>query len=302
MKNERKTNIKVGVTTFAALILMLWILAWAKNVNVISDEKVLLMKFDSVAGLELGDQIQVNGVRKGYIKSINLKEDYVLVEGVLDFDTDLRSNAKFGIYMLDLMGGKKLEIAPGNSSTELDYSEIQIGKFNGDIATVMAVFSRVEGDLVSTIRDLRITLSKVNEMLSDDQFFSDVKESMASLEDMTLKISSVIDKNDTLITSTLNSSNKLIKTTEKILSENEGRFASTLDNMSSTLDSTKILLSSINKFSSEVSDKKNNLGRFLYDDGMLENIKITMDKLNSFLEILNEQIRDDGINVDANIF
>ncbi|HET54319.1 MAG TPA: MCE family protein, partial [Ignavibacteria bacterium] len=155
MRQDRKTEIKVGISLLVSLVILLWVIAWAKNVDIFSDKKELTISFNSVAGLTAGDQVAVNGVKKGYVESITLDGNTVLVNTILDEDVDIRSDATFSILMLDLMGGKKIEISPGISEQQIDYSVVQHGQFSGDISTAMATLSGMEQNIKNIIEELK---------------------------------------------------------------------------------------------------------------------------------------------------
>ena len=70
MKDQRKTEIKVGVTVILGLLIFLWIYGWAKNFTVNSHRKEISVEFASVSGLSEGDPVTINGVKKGYVKKI----------------------------------------------------------------------------------------------------------------------------------------------------------------------------------------------------------------------------------------
>ena len=53
---------------------------------------------------------------------------------------------------------------------------------------------------------------------------------------------------------------------------------------------------------SEIKNEENNLGKFLYDDQLVTDMKSAVEKLNKLTEILIYQLENDGVNVDANIF
>jgi hypothetical protein len=44
------------------------------------------------------------------------------------------------------------------------------------------------------------------------------------------------------------------------------------------------------------------LGRILYDENLLNDLKSTIEKTNKLLKIFTEQLEGEGLNVDANIF
>ena len=79
MNEDKKTEVKVGITVLAAIIVFIFIYGWAKNFDLTSNEKNLTIKFETVAGLELGDLVSVNGVRKGLVNSVTTKDNFALV-------------------------------------------------------------------------------------------------------------------------------------------------------------------------------------------------------------------------------
>ena len=85
MKNQKKTEIKVGITVVVGVLVFLWIFGWAKNYNINSNRKEMTIEFNSVAGLEVGDAATINGVRKGFVDDIEVK-------GRIGFDNTKGSN------------------------------------------------------------------------------------------------------------------------------------------------------------------------------------------------------------------
>ena len=149
MKDERKTEIRVGLTVLIGILVFIWILGWAKNFSIKSNEHFVKVRFTNVSGLEIGDQVTVNGMRKGYVKEMLVEPNNVLVELSIENDVQLKEDATFAISMLDLMGGKKIEVFPGTSLNTYDNKKISEGKFYADIPSVMSLFGSVQDDLVT---------------------------------------------------------------------------------------------------------------------------------------------------------
>ena len=117
MKNQRRTEIRVGITVLAGIIVFLWILGWAKNFSLTPTDNTVKVQFTNTAGLEIGDPVTVNGVRKGFVEDIAIKGEKVVVTMKVSNDVALKEDADFAVSMLDLMGGKKVEVNPGSSNT-----------------------------------------------------------------------------------------------------------------------------------------------------------------------------------------
>ncbi|MBK7377610.1 MAG: MCE family protein [Ignavibacteriales bacterium] len=108
MKDQRKTEIKVGITVIIGIIIFIWIIGWAKNFSLSSNENIIDVRFKNVSGLEIGDAVTVNGVRKGYVDDMVVNSESVNIKLRIDNSIQLKRDASFSISMLDLMGGKKL--------------------------------------------------------------------------------------------------------------------------------------------------------------------------------------------------
>ena len=301
MNNQRKTEIKVGVTVLIGILIFLWVLGWAKNFTVNSGRKTVKVKFNSVAGLEIGDPAAVNGVRKGYVDDIKISDGMVLVALNLDSDTDLKQDAEFSIMMLDLMGGKKVEISPGTGDEELNYSEVQQGKLLGDIASAMAVFGNVQEDLVDVIKEVKTSLSYLNKTLSDKEFESDLKSSVKNLTVLTQNLNYVLNANKDGINKLLKSANKLSESVDSFITDNKDSIRQTFTSLRETLETSKVMINNINGFMEKLDKGENNLGKVINDKELMDNLKTSIQNLKELSNLLLEQLKNNGIKVDAKI-
>lgn len=302
MKDQRKIEIRVGITVIVGLLIFIWILGWAKNFSLSSNQKNLLVKFNSVSGLEIGDNVSVNGVRKGFVEDFKLQGDKVIVKLSLDNDVQLQKDAKFSISMLDLMGGKKVNINPGTSPQPLDYNEVQTGTFYADIPEVMSMLGTVEGDIPSIVKDIKITLNSLNNYLGDNKLNTDIKTSLSNLSKASQKLNVLLDENREGIKQLTQNTVKLTENANNFLNENKSSLKSSIEELHVVLIQTDSLLTSVNKFSGEIKNKQNNVGKILYDEKLYDNLSQSLTQLNEITKILIEQLKGKGVNVDAHIF
>lgn len=301
MKDQRKTEIRVGITVILALLIVLWIFGWAKNITVNANRKEIKVEFSSVAGLEIGDPVTLNGVRKGYVDEIRINNNTVSVLLNLDADVTLKEDAKFYIMMLDLMGGKKVEVNPGSSLNELNYSITQQGKFLGDISTAMAVFGSVENDLVDVIKEVKVTLSNLNNTLTDQEFNKDLRTSLSNLTRLTESLNTLIASNRSEINELLKSGIDLTKSVNEFLSNNKDSISATFTSLRKTLEESKSLITRVNDFIDQTNENKNNLGKLINDPEIVNDLKSSLNQLKDLTRLLLDQLKKEGIKVDANI-
>jgi phospholipid/cholesterol/gamma-HCH transport system substrate-binding protein len=269
MKDQRKTEIKVGITVLVSIVILLWVFGWAKNFTVDSGRKKVNVEFNSVAGLEIGDQATINGVRKGYVDDIKIEGASVFVLLNLDSDVSLKEDAKFSIMMLDLMGGKKVEINPGTAETELNYNSVQKGETLGDIASAMAVFGRVQDDLIDVVKEVKISLSYLNKTFADEKFEADLKTSVNNLKTLSENLNSVLIANKDEINNLLKTGNELASSVNSFMVENKDSIKQTISTLKETLDRSKIMINNINEFLTKTDKGENNLGKALNDKDMM---------------------------------
>ena len=302
MKDERKTEIRVGLTVLVGILVFIWILGWAKNFSIRSNEQVIKVRFTNVSGLEIGDQVTVNGMRKGYVKEMVVEPNNVLLELSLDNDVQLKEDASFAISMLDLMGGKKIEVFPGTSSTSYNNNKISEGTFYADIPSVMSLFGSVQDDLVTVLKDVKISLHSINKYLTDEKLSFDVKKSLLNLSLLTEKLNDVLSENRSDIRSLTQNAVALTETSNKILSSNKENIDQLFVDLKNVFQKSDTLLSELNNLTKETVNQQNNVGKLLYDENVINDLKQTLKQVNELTSILIEQLKNDGVNVNADIF
>lgn len=302
MKNERKTEIRVGLTVLVGILVFIWILGWAKNFSLQSNEQLIKVRFTNVSGLEIGDQVTVNGMRKGYVKEMIVEPNNVVVKLSIDNDIKLKEDASFAISMLDLMGGKKVEVFPGSSSTYFNINKISSGTFYADIPSVMSLFGFVQDDLVTILKDVKVSLHSLNKYITDEKMSSDVKTSLSNLSLLTDKLNIMLSENRNDIKSLTKNAVELTETSNQLLSSNKENIDQLFADLKNVFQKSDTLLTDLNNLTKETMNQQNNVGKLLYDEEVIKDLKQTLKQVNDLTSILIEQLKNDGINVDANIF
>lgn len=302
MRDERKTEIRVGLTVLVAVIVFIWILGWAKNFSINSDSKIVMVRFTNVSGLEIGDQATVNGLRKGFVKEMRVEPNNVLVEISLENDVQLKEDATFAITMLDLMGGKKIEIFPGISSNTYNLNQVSEGVFYSDIPSVMSLLGSVQDDFVTILKDVKVSLNSLNKYLTDEKLSTDVKKTLSNLNLMTEKLDLILTENRNDLKELTQNAVELTNQSNEILSSNKENINQLFVDLKSVFKKSDTLLTDLNNLTKETLQQQNNAGKLLYDTNLVNDLKKTLQQVNDLTSLLIEQLKNDGINVDANIF
>jgi len=301
MKDQRKTEIRVGITVAVGIIIFIWILTWAKNFSLSAKEKTLRVRFNNVSGLEIGDYAMVNGVRKGFVDDLRTVDDKVMVVLSLNNDVNLKRDAVFSISMLDLMGGKKVEINPGVSNEPLDFNEIQNGVFNPDIATVMSMIGTVPQDITTLISDMKISLNSINGYLTDQKLNNDIRTTVSNLRSLTSQMNQLISENRNNFNKLASNSAELSEEAKNFFKDNKEGMRNSLEDFKSVMNKTDSLLAKINRFTDQIMNRQNNIGKLVYDKEVFENLQSSLKQLNELSKLILEQLNGKGFKVDADV-
>jgi phospholipid/cholesterol/gamma-HCH transport system substrate-binding protein len=302
MKQQRITEIKVGLTVLFGIIVFIWILGWAKNVSITSTDVKLKVKFENASGLEVGNKVSVNGVTAGVVKDIYVENYYVVVEITVNSDVQLKRDAKISLEVTDLMGGKKIDISPGKDSVPINPDELQVGIFQADLASMMEVLSGIEIDLNTILDDVKTTLLEINSFLTDEQLKEDIRTSITGLSTLTTKLNKVLTENQENIRSITQNTKEITEDTKELISANKESINSSIANLNSILQSSDSLVTKLNFIADETMSGDNNIGKLLYDDSLFISLTKTLEQTQVLTKIILEQLKNDGVKIDASIF
>ena len=302
MRNLRATEIKVGITVLLGLLVFIWVLGWAKNFTLSSSDNQVKVRFSKVSGLEIGNNVTVNGVRRGHVKDFFIDGSSVSVTLSISNEIPLKKDAEFSLESTDLMGGRKIEVDPGNSIDDLDLSEIQHGNYISDIAGMISLFSDIQ-DKISIIANESVkTLQGINSLLQDEEFIQGLRTSISNLNNVTAKLDKVLTENQQNIKEISENTKEITADTKVLIKENKENIERSLVNLNAVLLKSDSLMTSLNYLTQETATGGNNLGKILYDDSLYNNLVKSMELIKELSKVLLDQIQTDGIKVDAYIF
>ena len=302
MKDQRKTEIKVGITVVSGILIFIWILGWAKNFQLASSEIELKVLFSNVSGLQIGNDVSINGIKKGFVKDYYIDKNSVIVIVSLDNSVDLREDAVFKIEMTDLMGSKKIEIYPGQSNEALDLTATHTGVFQSDLTGLMTSLGSMETDFKIIIEDVKKSLSSVNTYLMDDKIKADLKSTLSNMNKISEKLNTMITQNQNDFREIVTNTKDITAETKEFLQTNRDNLNSSILELNSVLKKSDSLFTKINFLADETISGKNNVGKILYDDSLMINLSQTMQQVNELTKIILYQLQNDGFKVDADIF
>jgi|WetSurMetagenome_2_1015567.scaffolds.fasta_scaffold370023_1 phospholipid/cholesterol/gamma-HCH transport system substrate-binding protein len=167
--NRRIRDVVVTAFVLGGIGLALFAYVWFSGRLTGHNRLVYTVRFRDVAGLKVGDPVQVLGIEKGRVSKINLAGDHVEVKVLLDRDFQPTLDTRFAVRSISYLGGDRyLMVTPGdsgpaapdyvfhgiNESLELETTFLKLDRLLTELnpTELSGQLSKSAADLVSTIR------------------------------------------------------------------------------------------------------------------------------------------------------
>ena len=184
---KRLTELQVGLLTIVALVILIVGMLWFKNIDLTKGSVVYQVDFDRVEGMQVGDRVQVRGIRMGEVSDMGIMPGSVRVEMTLDEGADLRDDAVITLGEKGIVGEIVLEVDPG---TGAPVAEGHI--FQGRTAGTIAAMTDAAG---AALQEMRVLTGKVTELVDVVQREGKVVETLEQANLTLAKVDGMIEEN-----------------------------------------------------------------------------------------------------------
>ena len=312
MDSEKKTNIKVGLTVLIGVVVLLVGIALGKDIKFFGRDQVVKALFPTAGGLELGDPVTINGLKKGKVTAIELAGTDVMVTMEFPERISLKKDAQASIMMYELMGGKKVELVSGRAAEELPNGALIPGESTAGIAPLV----RMVGSLSETVKSVAVKadtlLTSLNGFFAEGDLRGDFDRTLSNADRALLSVDRVAGRADRMLAEnsaglrrTLTEAETALQDLNGLLRENRPGIRAFIDSASLTMSSAQVTLANANRllgrFDSLVGEAKNNrsmLGRMLRDEGFAERLDSTLISVRK----LADQLRLQGLDANVRFF
>ena len=100
----------------------------------------------------------------------------------------------------------------------------------------------------------------------------------------------------------MKSGNELTKNINDFIKTNRDSISATISSIHDVLVTSKDLLTKVNTFVDKTNASQNNLGKFLSDKDLMNDLKVTIGQVKDLTKILVDQLKSKGVEVNAHIF
>ena len=311
MMTDRKKEVRVGIVALLSLIVLIAGITIGKGLIVGVSQNTLLFTFPSSGGIEIGAPIFINGVKRGSVISTENINGGVAIAGSIDDISDLHPDAQAKISMLEITGGKKIDITPGISSGNLDISKPIAGTISADATELISLVGDLGADASIIVKRLDSVLAQANSLLSDGIVVKQLRNTIKNADELMITLNALMGDNKENMRNLIKDLGALAKDAKSAVNNNEPKLRSILIKLDSLAGSgqrlmakTDTALAGVTDLTVETKDMMKDIktngsfiNKLLYDKTTSKSIDTTLQRVNDLLLKIHEH----GLNANIRL-
>lgn len=306
-------DIRVGIVAFVAFIAVVLGIAWGKGCGFEIESHRYHVSLPDAAGVDAGTVVSIRGVRVGSVVAVSVDRTRVLLAIVVSSSVRIYDDAKATVRMLELTGGKALEIDPGSSLHEL----AENGTIPGTVADLGSLLSKTAtlGDEATLlIRRVDTVVAAMSDLLLNRGVTGDIEQAVGDLSIVSGDVRRLLHDNQPQIQAAIRDLSALgseLRSLVRSIRPAVDRAVTTIDTLGSeaklasrqlqgTMRGADSLLLRIDRFVTDLRNGKGAASRLLFDSTTAEDLQETIDAVRSLIK----DIEQNGIKakVDVDLF
>lgn len=284
MKRQRKLEIMVGFTVLVAIFSVIFVIFWGRGALFTGETQLITMTFNQVGGLTPSDVVSVSGVNVGRVKSVEIVHDSVKVVARIDKEISLRKDATAAIVNAELMGGKKIELNPGQLKKMWDPNHQIVGEYVPGIMDLADVIENREDDFNTLFSDLITSVKSLKKLLGNDsEREGNLQTVMENLSSTTARVDTLMQVNSKAVETTLKNLEESSNILRNFLGKEESRAKSLLSAGERISEQIEALSDSTQYLIDKMNDPSTTIGQLVAHDSLYRQISRSVVSLDSLL-------------------
>jgi phospholipid/cholesterol/gamma-HCH transport system substrate-binding protein len=299
-------DLMVGATILIALFILIGGVLWLKEAFVARKMVSYTFLFPNVGTLQIGDPVMANGVTKGRVSAIYLRNERVATVVDLEKEVTITDSSRLVVQNIGLMGerGIGIQLAEGgipfNPTRRKDTTFIS-GYFDTGIAEVIGMMGTVLNEVEGLVSNISSIMSST---VGDTMFLKPFHTLVKRLDTLTSVAQKMVVENRPLVSSSIKNLNNASVQLKDILDKNSGHLETLLANghaLSAYALSVAVkvdsLASSISGVVREVKNGRGALGMLINDDQFSKELQRTV----ADVDTLVNEVRNDALKLRVKI-
>ncbi len=283
MEDERKLELRVGLTIFIAAVVLSVGLLWFQGFEIGKRSYVLNAVFPMVGGIDPGDQVNVNGVEKGEVKRVTLVGSDVHIQMAIYTEVKIPEDSQVILQTIGIMGERVVSIVLGSSDRYLEPGSTLEGIYDPGMSEVLASFGNIMGDL----SELSKNISAIAETMTEGD---DLRKAVANLAVITEDLKEALSRSTPRFEEGVDSFNKSAKRVDRLLGRNEQKIDSVLSRMEVTSRGLPELVQNIGDVTESLAEilallegDESTIGALMSDRRLLDRLERTIESLDELV-------------------
>lgn len=292
----------VGATILIALFILIAGVLWLKEALVARKMVSYTVLFPNVGTLQVGDPVMANGVTKGRVAALYLRNDRVATVVDLEKDITLTDSCRVVVQNIGLMGERGVGIQlvgggfPIKPTGKKDTTFIW-GYFDTGIAEAMGMMGTVLTEVEALITNMT---SIINSTVGDTMFHQFFHSLVKRLDTLTSVTEKLVVKNGPLVDNSIRNLSSASSQLKELMDKNSGHLGAILANgdalsaysltLASKIDS---LAASIHGVVHDIENGNGALGMMIKDQGFSQSLRQTV----ADVDTLVNDVRNDALKL-----
>lgn len=306
MKTRTNSDLKVGLTVLIGVALLVIGIGWAKSWRFDRSQTTLIATFPSVSGLEKGDPVFIRGLKRGVVDEITeTKNGPIVVRMDMYEPVALHHDASASVAMLELMGGKKVDVLSGTEGSFDVARDTIVGSANGDLSSIVSFANSLTGTVTQLALRVDSVLASINDIFGNGALKTKAYTTLDNASAAITDLRSVLNQNKATLAAALTNINQLAITGTAAISNVQPNVSATLDTVRGfvthsqmTVKRADSLLVTINDIIAEARQNKSLLYKLTSDKQFSHEVDSTLRSVKQLIE----QIKDNGADLNLHLF
>ena len=308
---HRKTEVRVGVIALTAIVLLVAGIMWGKGSGIGVDRKEVVIEFDNAAGISTGTNVYLYGVKVGDLSDVSIQDKGAKVVAHINSNIDLHDDAYASIQVMELTGGKKIEIFPGSAGGLLTDHIVIPGRNQADIGAIIAVAQDLVTNAGPLFKRADTVLAVISQLIGDKRLQRNISTAADQFAAASVELNQILRENKGRISSAITSVDLLATDLQQFVGRNEGDMEAIIKsgrtlvgNASTALVGAQDVMLRVDRLvrrldsiAVDLREGDGTISRFLYDKSFALELDSALNGIGRFIDNIDRR----GVNVNVGV-
>jgi len=201
--NVNKKALTIGIVVLLGLSILIFVSFYMNRIRIAQSDNYVYVKFESVDGLRVNDEVRFRGVKCGMVDEIHLMKDFVLVKLWMDKKVTVLDRSFVSLQDYGIIGGTKyIFLQPEGENPYIfpkdtllgvryDFNLAQIGIILQDIKRIVERSMPEKGKIDAITDTIYSALNKINQIVVKND--TDIRKAVNDIAYASDKVRMIVD-------------------------------------------------------------------------------------------------------------